>query len=141
MIVEDKSVNVEDLNLNLRDVNMKVTVVSKSLVRHVRSRGRLDTHRVCDVLVGEEIGSVYLTPGDNAIEKVHENDTLRIENGYIKLFRGSMRLNIGKHGKLTVLEDTTFQEVNTKTMYSIASLTKKDTLPTISVGKGGIVDL
>ena len=114
MIVEDTSVNVADLTPNLREFNMEVKVVSKSPIRHVRSRGRLDTHRVCDVLVGDETGSVYLTLWDNAIEKVHEDDVVRIENGYVKLFRGSMRLNIGKYGKFTVLEESSIQDVNTE---------------------------
>ena len=112
MVVEEKVVNVKDLNSNLKEVNMDVKVVSKSPIRHVTSRVRLDSHRVCDVLVGDETGSIYLTLWDNDIERVNEEDTLRIKNGYIKLFRGSMRLNIGRYGNLTVLEETSIQEVN-----------------------------
>jgi replication factor A1 len=41
-----------------------------------------------------------LTLWDDNIEKVNDNDTVRIENGYVTLFKGNMRLNIGKYGKL-----------------------------------------
>jgi replication factor A1 len=105
---------MEDLNPGLKEVNMEVKVVSKNSVKYVGSKLRLDSHRVCEVLVGDETEVVYLALWDNAIEKVHENDALRIENGYIKLFRGSMRLNIGKYGKLSVLEGFTIQDVNTE---------------------------
>jgi replication factor A1 len=114
MVVEDTSGNVADLTPNLREVNMKVTVVSKNPIRHVGSRVRLDTHRVCDVLVDDETGSVYLTLWDNAIEKGHKDDVVKIENDYMKLFRGSMRVNIEKYGTLTVLEASSIQDMNTE---------------------------
>ena len=71
-------------------------------------------HKVCDALVGDETGVVYLTLWDDNIEKVNEGDTVRIENGYVTLFKGNIRLNIGKYGKLGPAAAPLEAEVNTE---------------------------
>jgi replication factor A1 len=91
---------VGELTPQSRAVNVTAKVVSKSEVR--------------DALVGDETGSIYLTLWDDNIEKVNEDDTLRIENGYVTLFKGNMRLNIGKYGKMSAAEEPLEGEVNTE---------------------------
>ena len=88
--------------------------MSKTPVREVRSRRDYSTHRVCEALVGDETASIYLTLWDDNIDKVNVEDTLRIENGYVNLFRGSMRLNIGRYGKFETLEESPISEANTE---------------------------
>ena len=94
------NVKVEGLGPESRQVNVTVKVVSKGQARETVSRRDGSTHRVVDALVGDETGSVYLTLWDDNIDKVNENDTINVKNGYISLFRGSMRLNIGRYGSL-----------------------------------------
>jgi len=77
----------------LRDVNVSVKVVSKGEVR-TTMQGR----QVADALVGDETGCIYMTLWGEDITKVKEGDTITIRNGYVSLFRGSMRLNIGRYG-------------------------------------------
>jgi replication factor A1 len=55
-----------------------------------------------------------LTLWDDNIEKVNEGDTLRVENGYVTLFKGNIRLNIGKYGKLEPAKEPLTVEVNTE---------------------------
>jgi len=93
-------VKVESLDPESRQVNVTVKVVSKGQARETTSRRDGSTHRVVDALVGDETGSVYLTLWDDNIDKVNEGQTINIKNGYISLFRGSMRLNIGRYGSL-----------------------------------------
>jgi replication factor A1 len=45
---------------------------------------------------------------------VNENDTVRVENGYVTLFKGNMRLNIGRYGKLEMAKEPFEGEVNTE---------------------------
>ena len=71
-------------------------------------------HKVSDALVGDETGVVYLTLWDDNIEKVNESDTIRVENGYVTLFKGNIRLNIGKYGKLEAAKEPLAVEVNTE---------------------------
>jgi len=109
-----ESMKVGDLTPNSREVNVTAKVVSKSEVRNITSRRDYSTHRVADALVGDETGCVYLTLWDDKIDQVNEEDTISIQNGYVNLFRGSMRLNVGKYGSLETLEESPISEVNTE---------------------------
>lgn len=94
------NVKVENLDPESRQVNVTVKVVTKGEARETVSRRDGSTHKVVDALVGDETGAVYLTLWDDNIEKVNEGDTINVKNGYVTLFRGSMRLNIGRYGSL-----------------------------------------
>jgi replication factor A1 len=105
---------VGELTPQSRAVNVTAKVVSKSEVRDIPMGRDGSPHKVCDALVGDETGSIYLTLWDDNIEKVNEEDTLRIENGYVTLFKGNMRLNIGKYGKMMPAGEPFEAEVNTE---------------------------
>ena len=49
-----------------------------------------------------------------------EGDTIQIQNGYVKLFRGNMRLNVGRYGSYTKQEESEIEEVNTENNLSDA---------------------
>ena len=51
---------------------------------------------------------------DDKIDAINEGAILSITNGYINLFRGNMRINIGKYGSYELVEDTPIEEVNTE---------------------------
>ena len=105
---------VGELTPQSRAVNVTAKVVSKSEIREIPMGRDGSAHKVCDALVGDETGSIYLTLWDDNIAKVNENDTLRVENGYVTLFKGNMRLNIGKYGKLDMAKEPLAGEVNTE---------------------------
>jgi len=118
MSVEEPSENeelvkVETLSPNSRGVNTIVKVVSKGEIRSVTGRD-YSVRRVADVLVGDETGCVYMTLWDDKIDAINEEATLNITNGYINLFRGNMRLNIGKYGSYELVDDSPITEVNTE---------------------------
>lgn len=92
---------------------MTVKVVSKNPVREVVSRRDGSSHRVTEALVGDETGSILLTLWDDTIESVTEDDVVDVNNGYVRLFRGSMRLNIGRFGSLEASEED-IESVNTE---------------------------
>jgi replication factor A1 len=108
----EELIKIAKLTPNSKEVNTIVKVISKSQVRNVTGRD-YTVRRVADALVGDETGCVYLTLWDDNINKVNEEATLRITNGYINLFRGNMRLNIGKYGSFQILEVSPITEVNT----------------------------
>jgi replication factor A1 len=105
-------IKVEKLTPNSREVNTIVKVISKSPVRNVTGRD-YSVRRVADALVGDETGCVFLTLWDDNIDKVNEEATLRINNGYVNLFRGNMRLNTGRYGSFELLEESPITKVNT----------------------------
>ncbi|MBT8171986.1 hypothetical protein KJN74_03860, partial [Candidatus Bathyarchaeota archaeon] len=109
----EELVKVETLTPQSRGVNTIVKVVSKGEVRSVTGRD-YSVRRVADALVGDETGCLYMTLWDDKIDAINEGAILSITNGYINLFRGNMRLNIGKYGSYELVEDTPIEEVNTE---------------------------
>jgi replication factor A1 len=126
---------VGELTPASRAVNVTAKVVSKSEIREIPMGRDGSAHRVCDALVGDSTGSVYLTLWDDNIAKVNENDTLRIENGYVTLFKGNMRLNIGKYGKLDIAKEPLEGEVNTEN--NVSSKTYEQERRPFRGGRGG----
>ena len=109
----EEFIKVDQLKPESRGVNTVVKVASKSEIREILSRRDGSTHRVADALVGDETASVYLTLWDESIDKINVADTLRIKNAYVNLFKGSMRLNLGRYGEFEAVEDSPIGEVNT----------------------------
>ena len=105
---------VGELTPQSRAVNVTAKVVSKSEIREIPMGRDGSAHKVCDALVGDETGAIYLTLWDDNIEKVDIEHTVRVENGYVTLFKGNMRLNIGKYGKLDMAKEPITGEVNTE---------------------------
>ena len=111
---EPVEAKVGDLNPQSKAVNVTAKVVSKTEIREIPMGRDGSPHKVSDALIGDETGVVYLTLWDDNIEKVNENDTVRVENGYVTLFKGNIRLNIGKYGKLEPAQTPLTAEVNTE---------------------------
>ncbi len=107
-------VKIGELNPSSRAVNVLAKVLSKSEVRNVAAGRDGEPHKVSDAMVGDETGCIYLTLWDDNIEKVNDGDTVNIKNGYINLFRGNMRLNVGRYGTLEIAETPLAGEVNTE---------------------------
>lgn len=108
------NVKVGELTPNSKAVNVTAKVVSKGEVRSTTSERDYSQHRVVDALVGDETGCIYLNLWDDSIDKVKEGETLNIKNGYVSLFRGSMRLNIGRYGSFETVTESPIKEVNTQ---------------------------
>jgi len=123
------SVKVENLNPQSRQLNLTVKVVSKGEARETISRSDGSTHRVVDALVGDETGSIYLTLWDDNIDKVKEGDVIDVKNGYVSLFKGSMRLNIGRFGSFEASKGT-IAEVNDKNNLSDKRFEQERRYPT-----------
>ena len=60
--------------------------------------------QVADAVLKDDTGQIKLTLWDAQIKMVKQGSKVRIENGYISTFRGENSLNVGKYGKLEVLE-------------------------------------
>jgi replication factor A1 len=111
--MSEEFMKVGDLKTYSRRVNVKVKVLSKTETREVASRRSGSTLSVAEALVGDDTGCVLLNLWEEDIEKVDEGDIITITNGYVKLFKGSMRLNIGRYGQTEKIEED-IPEVNTE---------------------------
>ncbi len=108
MSYEQKPVKskVENLTPRSRRVDVTVKIVSKNPVRDVVSRNDGSAHRVTEAVAGDETGVILLTLWDNDIERVTDGSVFNVNNGYVTLFKGSMRLNIGRYGSLEPSSET-----------------------------------
>ena len=95
-----------------RNIETIVKVVSKNEPRRVTSSRDLSTHTVCDALVGDETGCIYLTLWDNDVDNISEGQILGFKNANINIFRGSMRLSLGRQSTYDSLEDAPFEEID-----------------------------
>lgn len=60
--------------------------------------------QVADAILKDDTGQIKLPLWDAQIKMVKVGSKVKIENGYINEFRGEIALNVGKFGKLNVIE-------------------------------------
>jgi len=95
---------IKDLRNGMKQVDVEAKVLEKTAAREVMSRYKNETYRVANAMISDDTGQIKLTLWNDQIEQVNENDTVKIQNGYITSFRGEIQLNIGRYGQLTVTQ-------------------------------------
>lgn len=60
--------------------------------------------QVVNAILADGTGKITLVLWDAQIKMVKPGSRIRVENGYITQFRGQSSLNVGKYGKLSVIE-------------------------------------
>ncbi|MFW6109425.1 MAG: hypothetical protein ACOC6N_03145 [archaeon] len=108
---EGPQMKIGELENYSRKIYAVAKVISMGESREVTSRKDNSVHHVCEALVADDTGSILLTLWDEAIDEVEEGMVLQLNNAYVNVFRGSMRLNLGKYGSFEVLDDAPFEDV------------------------------
>ncbi len=92
---------VSDLKDGAGKVDVEVKVIEKDEAREINTKfGRT---KVSNTVVEDDSGTIVLVLWGDDADKVKEGDTIKIENGYVKEWNGTLQLNVGKYGKMTVL--------------------------------------
>ncbi|MFB0502348.1 MAG: hypothetical protein ACETWE_00750 [Candidatus Bathyarchaeia archaeon] len=112
MGIEDYT-KVELLKPSFRDVNLVVKIMNIASSRALFSRKSRKQHTLADAFVGDETGSVIMTLWDDQIRMFKVGDVVQIKNGYTGLYRGSLRLNVGRTGSMDKV-DAEIGQVNTR---------------------------
>ena len=60
--------------------------------------------RVADCMLKDDSGQIKLSLWDDQIDMVKQGSKVRVTNGYTNSFRGEVRLNVGRYGKLEIVE-------------------------------------
>lgn len=102
---------VAELRPRMKNVTIAFKVIEMGEEREVSSRSDGATHRVLDAVVGDSTGTVQVPLWDDTIDSVSAGTTYTLKNGYTGLFRGNLRLNIGRYGELAQAEEA-IEEVN-----------------------------
>ena len=83
------------------DSEGEIVEISEPRTVNLRTGGEA---RVADCMLKDESGQIKLSLWDDQIDMVKQGSKVRVLNGYTNSFRGELRLNVGKYGKLEVLE-------------------------------------
>jgi len=125
---------VAELKPRMKNVTISFKVISMGEEREIESRSDGASHRVCDVTVGDTSGIVQVPLWDEAIDNITEGASYNLTNGYTGLFRGNLRLNVGRYGKLEQAEEA-IEDVNMDVDMSAEE--HEDDRPRRSFGGGG----
>ena len=96
--------NINQLNKpqnRLEPVEGVIDSISEPRTVNLKTGGQA---QVADAILKDDTGQIKLTLWDAQIKMVKQGSKVRIENGNISTFRGENSLNVGKYGKLEVLE-------------------------------------
>ena len=101
---EQHIVKVDELTPASKNADVTVKVMSLGERKTIDSKfgGSRD---LVEAIVGDETGTVTLTLWGDQIDGVAEDDVLEIDNGYVSLVRGHMRLNVGKYGSFKKVDE------------------------------------
>jgi replication factor A1 len=88
----------------MRRVDVEADVIKVGEPRHVNLKSGGET-RTADITIRDGSGQVSLSLWDDQIDRVMVGQRIRISGGYTNSFRGDLKLQTGKYGKLEVLEE------------------------------------
>ncbi|RLG40571.1 MAG: single-stranded DNA-binding protein [Thermoproteota archaeon] len=97
-------VKVSELTPDMNEVNIKVRVLEAGELKEIQTfRGE---RTLSEAVVGDETGRITLTLWGEHAGKVSAGDAIEIKNGYTRVFRGELRLNLGSRGTIEKIADS-----------------------------------
>ena len=109
--VEAVEATISELKPGMKSVNITFKVMSRTEIRTVESRRDGETYKVLDATIADSTANIMMPIWNEAIETIEEGVTYRLLNGYTGLFRGNLRLQLGKFGSISKAEEP-IEEVN-----------------------------
>lgn len=103
---------IKDLSPESKRVNVLGKVTSIGETKEIQTRYG-ESRKLTEVVIGDETGLITLTLWGEQSNDITQGNTLYIDNGYVTLVRGHMRLNVGKYGSIKKSEETV-ENVNTE---------------------------
>ncbi|MEM0139404.1 MAG: single-stranded DNA-binding protein [Ferroplasma sp.] len=100
----DEITKIKDLTPSSRRVNVVGKIITLGEPKEIRTRFGEDKS-VSEVTVADDTGKIILTLWDDQTKDIRDGEILKIDNGYISLLRGHMRLNVGKYGSMSESDD------------------------------------
>ena len=104
LLEEVKLPSIKELSEDMSRVVVDGEIVEKAIPRAVRSRRAWETLTVGEATLKDDSDDVVLMLWNEQIKQCAVGDHVRIEGGYVKVYRGMRQLNIGKVGKLIKLD-------------------------------------
>mgnify|MGYP000061756078 CR=1 FL=1 len=119
--IEEEFIKTGSLKPNMWNLNLVVKAVKIGETRSWFSKRDGSEHLVAEALVGDETGTVLLTLWDDQIKMIEKNSVYEIRNCHTSIFKGFLRLNVGKHGTITksskVIEEVNLENNLSENLY------------------------
>jgi replication factor A1 len=101
--LETGDLRIKDIDAKVGRVNLKGKVVGKSIPRYVFSRfGEALT--LSTATISDGTGSIRMSLWNAEIDRVSIGDTVQINDGLVRTFRGELQVSLGRKGRLQVIE-------------------------------------
>ncbi len=110
-MVDKPLTKVRDLTPNSKQVNVLAKVTSIGEPKEVMGKFG-DPRKVCEAVVGDDTATITLSLWNEQIGTIAKDEVILVDNGYVSLVRGHMRLNVGRYGNLSKSTES-IPEVNT----------------------------
>jgi hypothetical protein len=95
------------INLNM----LKGKVIKKSKVESILSRFNLYPIDISTAIISDGTDSIKLILWNEQAKTVSSGDTVEIENGYVRNYRGEKQLGITRNGKINIVNTNQKSEV------------------------------
>jgi replication factor A1 len=99
-MVDKPLTKVRDLTPNSKQVNVLAKVISIGEPKEVMGKFG-DPRKVCEAVVGDDTAVITLSLWNEQIGSIAKDEVILVDNGYVSLVRGHMRLNVGRYGNLS----------------------------------------
>ena len=96
--------SIKELSTDIRRIVVEGEIIEKAIPRTVRSRRRWQDLTVTEATLKDDTDDVVLMLWNEQIKQCAVGDRVRIEGGYLKVYRGMRQMNVGKVGKLITLD-------------------------------------
>jgi len=99
-MVDKPLTKVRDLTPNSKQVNVLAKVLNVGEAKEVMGKFG-DPRKVCEAVVGDDTATITLSLWNEQIGTIAKDEVILVDNGYVSLVRGHMRLNVGRYGNLS----------------------------------------
>jgi replication factor A1 len=94
--------HIKDINKDVKWANLTARVIDKSKTKVVYSRYDGSPKRLSIATISDDTGSVKMQLWNGQIDEVSVGDSVHVENGRVKMFRGQFQVHVGRKGKFSV---------------------------------------
>lgn len=98
--MEKPLTKVRDLTPSSKQVNVHAKVINLGEPKEVMGKYG-DPRKVAEAVIGDDTAVITLSLWNEQIGTIAKDDIVLVDNGYVSLVRGHMRLNVGRYGNLT----------------------------------------
>ncbi|MGY5876654.1 MAG: hypothetical protein RTU30_12980 [Candidatus Thorarchaeota archaeon] len=95
---------IASLTPNSKRINVVFRVLQISDIRRVTAKFSGQYHQVADAIVADTSAKITLTLWNDDIDLFEAGQSYQLRNGFITIYDCSMRLSIGRSGKITKLD-------------------------------------